>query len=150
MIAAPILPYVLLAAVAGTSIAGVGGYVMGRSDGRALEAAQQTADEALIAKVADASQTAAAQAISAIQIKHTTIRQTVESQTRESPAYRDCVHAASVLDNINAALTGADAASGGQLPAADPAARPELRRDDAKADRRSGAVSAVQGGGGGG
>ncbi len=149
MIAAPILPYVLLAAVSATSVAGLGGYLWGRSDGRALEAGQQVADEALIATVATAAQTAAAREIAGIEIKNTTIRQTVESKTRENTVYRDCRHADGVLDLVNAALTGTQPAGGGQLPVADSGAGRELRGDHHQAGGRGDSVPAVPDGGAG-
>ncbi len=148
MVTTPILPYVLLAASVCTSVAGVGGYLFGRSDGKALEAAQQLTDEQLVAKAAGAAQTAAAKAIAGIQIKHTTIRQQAEKEIRENTVYRnaECTHPDSVLRQINAALTGTEPIGGGQLPSADAAGRSDLRRDDAEADRRGQPVPAVQGG----
>lgn len=152
MLTTPILPYVLLAAVTATSLAGVGGYLMGRSDGKTIEAADRQSDEQLAAKVAAAAQTGAALAIAGIEIKHTTIRQRAEKEIRENTVYRnaECQHPAGVLRDINSALTGTEPAGGGQLPGADAAGRPELRRDDAEADRRGGAVPEVQGGSAGG
>lgn len=50
---------------------------------------------------------ATAQAIAKIDVRNTTIRQTVETQVREVPVYRDCHNTPEVLGTINEALRGA-------------------------------------------
>lgn len=149
MILAPVLPYVLLAAVSCTALAGLGGYLTGRSDGKALERAKQARESELVAQVTAAAQQAAAREIAAIEVKHTTIRQTVEAKTRESSVYRDCVHADGVLAQLNQALAEPGIGSG-KLPAADPAAGRDVRSNDAKARGGIGTVLPVPGGGSGG
>jgi hypothetical protein len=48
----------------------------------------------------------AADAISKIVVRNTTIKGQVETIVRDNPVYHDCVNDPSVLRNINAALTG--------------------------------------------
>lgn len=150
MIASPLLPYLLLAGVVAATSAGLGGYLKGRADGRALERATQVTEAALVEKVSQASQLAAAREIAAIQIKHTTIRQQVEKETREIPVYRDCRHADGVLDHLNAALIGAVPAGGGKLSTTLSTSRSELRGDDAETARPGEPVSPVPGSSAGG
>ncbi len=144
MLTAPILPYVLLAAVSATSLAGVGGYLAGRSDGKALQSALAARDAEIVETVAAAAQQAAAREIAAITITNTTIRQTVENKTRENAIYRDCRHADGVLDTVNQAL--ANTARAGQLPAAGAADRPDIRRDHPEAGRGRRPISPVPSG----
>ncbi len=73
-------------------------------------ATQEATDKAL---------TAVAQAIATRDVKHTTITQKVIRETVEVPVYRECSHAPSVFNDINAALgVSADL---GELPASDAA-----------------------------
>lgn len=60
---------------------------------------------------------AAAEAIATRDVKHTTITQKVIRETVEVPVYRECVHAPSVLNDINAAL--GQSADRSELPASD-------------------------------
>lgn len=60
---------------------------------------------------------AAAEAIATRDVKHTTITQKVIRETVEKPIYRDCVHDAASLRDINAALSVS--ADPGELPASD-------------------------------
>ena len=73
-------------------------------------ATQEATDKAL---------TAAAQAIATRDVKHTTITQKVIRETVEKPVYRDCLHDADSLRDINAALSVS--ADRGELPASDAA-----------------------------
>jgi len=102
-------PYVLI--VLGLAFAGIGasGYYYGGKHARDAVAAQELREQELLDKVA--MQTA--EAISAIEIKNTTIRQKVETVTREVPVYRDCQHSPDVLSLLNSALEG------GPLPTSD-------------------------------
>jgi len=58
---------------------------------------------------------AAAEAIAAREVKHATITQRVIRETVEKPVYRDCVHDADSLRDINAALS--QSADAGDVPA---------------------------------
>lgn len=49
---------------------------------------------------------ATAAAIAKIDVRNTTIRQTVETQIREVPVYRDCRNTEAVMKTINDALSG--------------------------------------------
>ncbi len=62
---------------------------------------------------------AAAEAIATRDVKHTTITQKVIRETVEKPVYRDCLHDADSLRDINAALSVS--ADRGELPASDAA-----------------------------
>lgn len=50
--------------------------------------------------------TATAEAIAKIEVKNTTIRQTLETQVKEIPVYRDCKNTPEVMGTINEALRG--------------------------------------------
>lgn len=72
----------------------------------------------------DAALAAAAEAIQGIEVRNVTIRQKAETITREVPVYRDCRHTADGLRLVNQALSDAEEpATGGELPATDPADR---------------------------
>ena len=60
-----------------------------------------------------------AKAIAIRDVKHTTITQKVIYETVEVPVYRECSHAPSVFNDINAALSVS--ADPGELPASDAA-----------------------------
>lgn len=65
----------------------------------------------------DDKETGSAEAIAKRDVKHTTITQKVIRETVEKPVYRDCVHDAGSLRDINAALSVS--ADPGELPASD-------------------------------
>jgi len=98
-----------------------GSYIKGRGDGQRIAKADQAEVLEFARKVRDESQRAAAEAIARIEIKQTTIRQTLEKEIHEKPVYVACSHDADSLQRINAAITGRepDAASSGKLPRLD-------------------------------
>lgn len=98
-----------------------GAYIKGRTDGGAIARADQAEVLELARKVQDAAQQGAAEAIAKIEVKNTTIRQTLEREIHEKPVYVACSHDADSLQRINAAITGRepDAASSGKLPRLD-------------------------------
>lgn len=98
-----------------------GSYIKGRGDGQRIAKADQAEVLEFARKVRDESQRAAAEAIARIEIKQTTIRQTLEKEIHEKPVYRDCRHSPDGLQSVNAALTGRspDPAGGGKLPRLD-------------------------------
>ena len=98
-----------------------GTYIKGRSDGGAICRADQAEVLELARKVRDDAQRGAAEAIAKIEIKQTTIRQTLEREVHEKPVYRDCRHDAGSLQRINAAITGREPepVGGGKLPRLD-------------------------------
>lgn len=105
------------AALAVAAVA-VGAYAWGRADGRDIEAAVRLREEQIISATREAAQQAAAEAIAGIEIRHVTIRQTLEREIHEKPVYRDCRHSPDGLHALNAALADTEPAGGGQLPAA--------------------------------
>lgn len=97
-----------------------GAYVKGRSDGRALEVAERATLEEVARVARDAAIQAAGEKIAKIEVKHVTLRQTLETEIREKPVYRNCFADQRVLDTVNEAITGDIATSSGELPAAGP------------------------------
>lgn len=103
-------PYLIAGAALISAAAGFyGGWTIkqGQWDA-ATVASQKASDDAL---------KAAAEAIATRDVKHTTITQKVIRETVEKPVYRDCVHDAASLRDINAALSVS--ADPGELPASD-------------------------------
>jgi hypothetical protein len=119
------LPWLILAVTLLIGAAGAGGYWQGAKHKADEIAAQEAREAALVEKTREAAQLAAAEAISKIEVKNTTIRQKAEVITREVPIYRDCVHTPATLGLLNDALAPGAAegkpADRGKLPAADPA-----------------------------
>jgi hypothetical protein len=111
-------PWLLL--VAGIGLAGIvsGAYVKGRADGRAVEIAQRVTLEEVAKTAREAAMAGAAEKIAAIEVRHVTVRQQLETQIREKPVYRDCFADQRVLDTVNEAITGNPATGSGELPAA--------------------------------
>lgn len=105
----------LIVALMVTHVAAAGfGYLKGGQHAEAKHASQ----ELLVAKAAEAAQSAAAQEIAKIEIRHTTIRQKVQRETIEKPVYRECVHSTDGLRLVNQALAnGAEPTGDGKLPA---------------------------------
>ena len=109
-------PWILLAFV----IALGGVYIKGRSDGIDLQAATQLRDEQIAQTSRDAALIVTAEAIAKIQVKNTTIKQTLEKEIHEKTYYADCKHDATGMRLINAALTGqTESASDSKLPRLD-------------------------------
>jgi len=125
-----------IAVIVGAGALG-GAYWQGRQDGRDQCQAQDARDEK-VARIAGAAAAASsAEAISRIKVQRTTINSEVQREVSERVVYRDCGHSPEQLQRINAALTGiqSEPAGRGLVPPADAAGGPELRRDDAQADR---------------
>jgi hypothetical protein len=112
-------PYVLLAAGVLAVALAIGGFTFGVKYQRGQEARA----EQLIARVRDEAQLGAAEAIAKIEIKNTTIRQQLETVTREVPVYRDCRNTDDGMRLINDALRGPGAAGRGELSGTDAADR---------------------------
>ncbi len=113
-------PYALLAGVVlwGASVGGAFWY--GTSTGRDGEIAKRAAVDQAVADTRKLAMEGAADAISKIQVRNTTVQGRVETIVRDNPVYRDCVHPADVMRNINEALTGRPGPSGdGGVPGAD-------------------------------
>lgn len=112
------LPWAIVTLLLALVAAAAGGYWQGgkhKADELAAQAARETA---LVEKF----RAAAAEEISQIEIRNSTIRQKTEVITREVPVYRDCVHDTRTLGLLNSALQGAAAEStaGGELSGVDP------------------------------
>jgi hypothetical protein len=99
-------PYVYLALVLAFAVVIGAAYLRGREHGRDSEQARQAREADIVATTRATALRTAADAIAQIQIKHSTIRQQMETQIVERPVYRDCAHTAGVLQLINAALAG--------------------------------------------
>jgi hypothetical protein len=120
----------------GASVAGTGWWFFHAGQDQVV--AEQQRDERLAAKAADAARQAVGESLSRLKVVNTTIQNEVERHVIEKPVYRDaqCRHDADGLRFVNAALTGTPAAGpagGGELPAADAADGPVVRRDDPQA-----------------
>ena len=114
-------PWFLLATVLAVGAACGGAYWQGRQDGKAVCQAEHNRDQEVAAIAGEAAASAAAHAISKIEVKHVTLRQRLETEVREIPVYRDCRHSPDGLRRLNEALaTGSqpEPPGGGQLPAA--------------------------------
>lgn len=95
-----------------------GCYAWGRHDGSALEAASQIRETVIAERAIAAAQEGAAKEIAKLEIKHVTLQQRIERETREVPVYRDCRHSADGLQQLNAVLENGTIPPGrGQLPA---------------------------------
>lgn len=114
-------PQVWLIGALAFALAVGGAYIKGRTDGGAIARADQAEVIELARKVRDDAQRGAAEAIAAIEVKHVTLRQTLEREIHEKPVYRDCRHDDGSLQRINAALTGREpvAPGSGKLPRLD-------------------------------
>lgn len=110
-------PQTLLAAIVVWFASLIGAGWCGYGLGSDRELATQAREDRAAALATESAASAAAHAISQIEVRNVTIKQAVETRIREVPVYRDCHHAPGVLDNINAALTGKSIA-GGVMPAA--------------------------------
>lgn len=109
-------PYLILAAVLALGASHTWAYVKGGTARENSILAEQKRQDELVAKV----QQTTAQQIAAIEVKHITVRQQLETEIREKPVYRDCVASDRVLDLVNQAITGAESASGSVVPGVGP------------------------------
>jgi hypothetical protein len=106
----------VLLCVAGTA----GGFWYGTTVGRDGQIAKQNAVDEAVKETRRIAMKGAADAISKIVVRNTTVQGRVETIVRDNPVYRDCVHGPDQLRNINEALTGrAGSAGGGGVPGAD-------------------------------
>lgn len=94
-------------------------YVKGRADGRALERDKHATELSIEVRATAAAASAAADAISKIEVKHVTIRQLAQTEIRREPIYMDCQHPDAVRRLLDSALTNSEPASAvgsGKLP----------------------------------
>lgn len=115
-------PYALLAAgilwVASVAVAGWWSYGAGRN----AELATQAREDRASAVATQVAASAAAAAISKIEVKNVQIRQPLETIVRTEEVFRDCRSGPAALSLLNAtpgiaAASAASATGGGQLPA---------------------------------
>ena len=98
------------------------GVLYGMDLGQDKEYAKRAREDAIVQKVSDAAQTAAATAIAANKPRNQTIIQKATREVQTNTVYRTCINTADQLRNINQALIGTDQpASDSQLPSAGPA-----------------------------
>ncbi len=123
MIPAQFIPWALLAVVLLVGASGATGYRAGAKHTENQIAAQAAREAALVDKTREAAAQAAAEQISKIEVKNTTIRQKAEVITREVPIYGDCRHDPRTLGLLNDALapgaTEGKPAGPGELPRTD-------------------------------
>ncbi|MDY0748492.1 hypothetical protein SNE35_28590 [Paucibacter sp. R3-3] len=117
-------PYALLAAggVWIGSIAAAGWWAYGA--GRDAELATQAREDRAAVVATDAAASAAANAISHIEVKNVQIRQPLETIVRTETVFRDCRSGPDALRLLNSTpgiAAAASAADDGQLPASGPA-----------------------------
>lgn len=115
-------PYFLLAGVIAFAVAMGGAYLQGRSDGQDKCVAEQVRDEQVAQIASEAAAASAAEAISKIEVRHATVRQTIEREIVEKPVFRDCRSSMDAVRMFNSAIDPASAASAAdssQLPAPD-------------------------------
>ena len=109
-------PWLILAAVVALGASHTYAYVKGGTARENSILAEQQRQDELVQKI----QQSTAQQIAAIEVKHVTVRQQLETQIREKPVYRDCIADQRVLDTVNEAITGHPASGNSELPAASP------------------------------
>lgn len=106
-------PWLILAAV----IAWGGAYFWGRQDGADIVRAEQSRAERLVLKAREEAQLGVAAEIAKLEIKHVTLTQTLQKETRIEPVYLECRHTPDGLRVLNAALTNRPVPAGDrQLP----------------------------------
>ena len=114
-----IIPAFVLVGVDGFQNINAGGEAVATVGSQSIKQAEWDAAKVATQEATDKALTAVAQAIATRDVKHTTITQKVIRETVEVPVYRECSHAPSVFNDINAALSVS--ADLGELPASDAA-----------------------------
>ncbi len=112
-------PWIALAVVLCVLGAGTSGYMKGRLDAKNAAAAAQIKQRTLQESI----ERGVAEGVAKIKIENTTIRQRLETITREKTFYVDCRHDPVAFGLLNDVLTGAKSVSPGDrvVPKADPA-----------------------------
>ncbi len=114
-------PWLILGAI----IAWGGAYAWGRNDGADLVRAEQSRAERLVLKVREEAQLGAAAEIAKLEIKHVTLTQYLQKETRIEPVYLECRHTPDGLRVLNAALTNRPIPAGDRQLPRDPGRAPE-------------------------
>lgn len=85
--------------------------------GRDMEIATQAREDRAVVVASEAAASAAAKAIAAIKVNHTTIRQQATTEIRRDPIYVDCNHPDAVRRLLDEALENRTVpVGGGKLP----------------------------------
>jgi hypothetical protein len=117
--------YAILGAllVWGSSLAGTAWWFYGA--GQDKEQAIQAREDRAAQVSRDAAASAAAAAISTIEVKHVTVTRSLEREVQTREVFRDCRSGPDALRLLNSgpaiAASGPDTAASGQLPASGPA-----------------------------
>jgi hypothetical protein len=99
-------PWLILATVVALGASHTIAYVKGGAARENSILAEQQRQDELVQKI----QQSTAQQIAAIEVKHVTVRQQLETEIREKPVYRDCIADDRVLELVNQAITGTESA----------------------------------------
>jgi len=113
-------PWALLGILLAVGALTGGAYWQGRRDGENSEIASRQRVEDVRTAATEAAASAVAAGIARIEVKNTTIRQTLEREVRENTVYRDCRSGPGPVGLLNATEGIAPAASApgdGKLPA---------------------------------
>ena len=113
-------PWILLALVVGWGASVGTAFFYGEGVGRDMEIAAQAREDRATQLAIDTTNRTVAEAISKIQVKNTTIRQTLEKEIHERPVFRDCrsgPDAMRLLNDTVSAPSAASAPGAGKLPA---------------------------------
>ncbi|MCE5292921.1 MAG: hypothetical protein LLG14_27310 [Nocardiaceae bacterium] len=112
-------PWVILAIILALGGATTAGYLRGRHD----ENVEMLADAQKQRTMQDVIEAGIAKGVSQIKVQNTTIKQNLETITRENTVYRDCKLDPVARGLLDAALEGraASAVDHGIVPATDPA-----------------------------
>lgn len=118
-------PYLLLGGSVAWAASVAGAFFYGQGIGEDRETAARAREDQVAAIATEAAASAAAHAISRLEVKHTTVRQTLEKEVHEKTVYRDCRSGPDAVRVFNSTIPADPAASavGGQLPTADAAGR---------------------------
>ena len=101
-------PYKYLA----VAIALIAAYAVGRHDGNTITEGAAAREERIAQVALDKATVATADALSKMEVKNVTIRQTMQREIIREPVYRDCKHSADGLRSVNEALSGSTLSPG--------------------------------------
>ena len=112
-------PTTILVALVLWGASTIGSGWLGYGLGKDAEVATQQRERAAIIKGAEAAASAAAEAISRIEVKHVTVRQQLEREIQTREVFRDCRSGPDAVRLLNSTRPDdARPAGGGELPAA--------------------------------
>jgi hypothetical protein len=120
-------PSLVLAAVIAWAVSLAGTALWFYGAGQDKELAIQSREDRAAQLSREAAASAAAAAISSIEVKHVTVTRSLEREVQTREVYRDCRSGADAVRMLNAgpgiAASGPDGAAAGQLPASGAAGR---------------------------